>query len=126
MDNKYLFAVVAGVFAFAWFWVGIQPYYAMEGGGISTGFLWTAVVVLALGGGDSEGSDLISVLTSSVTGFIPNFIGLLIAYIVGGSLFSAFAMEGGFDVNFVLSVIADLFASGILIILTVGCLKKSS
>ena len=126
MDNKYLFAVVGGVFLFLWFWVGTQPYYATDAGGISTTFLFTAFLVLALGGGDSDGSDLISALTGSVTGFIPKFIGLVIAYIVGSALYSAVAMEGGFDVNNTIEVVAALFASGIIIILAVACLKKSA
>ncbi len=87
MDNKYLFAIVGGVFLFLWFWVGLQPYYAAEGGGIHTWFLLAAVLVLALGGGDSEGSDLVSVLSGSVKGFIPKFIGLTIAYVVGSAIF---------------------------------------
>ena len=127
MDNKYLFAVVGGVFAFVWFWVGIQDYYAVAGGGaISTPFLWTAVVVLALGGGDSEGSDLISVLTSSVTGFIPKFIGLTIAYIVGSAIYEAVMGGAAFDYMQVVEAVATLFASGLAIILTVACLKKAS
>jgi hypothetical protein len=126
MDNKYLFAVVGGVFLFLWFWVGTQPYYATDGGGITTSFLFTAFLVLALGGGDSDGSDLVSALTGSVTGFIPKFIGLLIAYVVGSALYSAVASEGGFNVNDVVEVVATLFASGIVIILAAACLKKSS
>ncbi len=89
MDNKYLFAAVGGVFLFVWYWVGVQPYYAAESVGIGIFFLFTAFLVLALGGGDSEGSDLISVLTSSVTGFIPKFIGLTIAFIVGSAIYEA-------------------------------------
>ncbi len=111
-----------------WFWVGIQDFYAVEGGGaISTSFLWTAVVVLALGGGDSDGSDLISVLTSSITGFIPKFIGLLIAYIVGSAIYEGVLPAGeAFDYMQVVQAVATLFASGIAIILTVACLKKAS
>ncbi len=126
MDNKYVFAVVAGVFGFVWFWFGIQDYYATDGA-ISTQFLWTAVVVLALGGGDSEGSDLIAVLTSSITGFVPKFIGLLIAYIVGSAIYEGVLPAGdAFDYMEVVKAVGSLFASGIAIILTVACLKKAS
>ncbi len=126
MDNKYVFAVVGGVFAFVWFWVGIQPFYA-DAGGISAPFLWTAVVVLALGGGDSDGSDLISVLTGSVTGFIPKFIGLTIAFIVGSAIYEGVLPAGdAFDYMQVVKAVGTLFASGIAIILTVACLKKAS
>lgn len=127
MDNKYLFAVVGGVFAFVWFWVGVQPFYAADAGGISTPFLWTAVVVLALGGGDSEGSDLISVLTGSITGFIPKFIGLTIAFIVGSAIYEGVLPAGdAFDYMQVVKAVGTLFASGVAIILTVACLKKTS
>lgn len=126
MDNKYLFAVVGGVFLFLWFWVGIQPYYAAEGGGIATVFLFTAFLVLALGGGDSDGSDLVSVLTGSITGFIPKFIGLIIAYVVGTAIFQGVTNLESFDAMAIVENIANLFASGILIILAVACLKKSS
>lgn len=126
MDNKYLFAVVGGVFAFVWFWVGVQPFYAADAGGISVPFLWTAVVVLALGGGDSEGADLIAVLTSSITGFIPTFIGLTIAFIVGSGIYEAVMGGAAFDYMQVVQAVGTLFASGIAIILTVACLKKVS
>ena len=126
MDNKYLFAVVAGVFAFVWFWVGVQPFYAADAGGISAPFLWTAVVVLALGGGDSEGSDLMSVLSGSITVFIPTFIGLTIAFIVGSALFEVVMGEAAFDYMQVVKAVGTLFASGVAIILTVACLKKAS
>lgn len=126
MDNKYLFAVVGGVFAFVWFWVGVQPYYATDGA-ISTPFLWTAVVVLALGGGDSDGSDLISVVTGSITGFIPKFIALLIAYVVGSAIYEGVLPAGdAFDYMQVVKAVGTLFASGATIILTVACLKKAS
>lgn len=126
MDNKYLFAVFGGVFAFVWFWVGVQPYYATDGA-ISTTFLWTAVVVLALGGGDSDGSDLISVVTGSITGFIPKFIALLIAYVVGSAIFEGVVGSGdAYDAMQIVEAVATLFASGATIILTVACLKKAS
>ncbi len=126
MDNKYMFAVVGGVFLFLWFWVGIQPYYAAEGGSIETLFLFTAFLVLALGGGDSEGSDLISVLTSSIKGFIPKFNGLTIAYVVGRGMIEALMSADGFDPMGIVESVAFLFASGVVIILAVACLKKSS
>ena len=126
MDNKYLFAVVGGVFLFLWFWVGIQPYYATEGGGIATLFLFTAFLVLALGGGDSDGSDLVAVLPGSIKGFIPKFIGLTIAYVVGTAIFQGVTNLEAFDAMAIVENIANLFASGILIILAVACLKKSS
>lgn len=125
MDNKYLFAIVGGVFLFLWFWVGLQPYYAAGDGGIETVYLVLAILVLALGGGDSEGSDLVSVLKGSITGFIPNFIGLTIATIVGSGLYNGFVAEGGFDAMVIVNDVGTLFASGILIILTVACLKKT-
>ena len=126
MDNKYVFAVVAGVFAFVWYWVGLQSYYTADGD-ISTLFLWTAVIVLALGGGDSDGSDLISVLTSSITGFVPKFIGLTIAYVVGSAIFEGVMGTGeAYDVMQIVESVANLFASGATIILTVACLKKAS
>ena len=124
MDNKYLFAVVGGVFLFAWFWVGLQPYYATEAGGIGTWYLFAAVLVLALGGGDSEGSDLVSVLSSSVTGYIPKFIGLTIAAIVGSALYNGLVAEA-FDAMEVVNAVATLIASGVVVILTVACLKKA-
>jgi hypothetical protein len=126
MDNKYLFAVVGGVFLFLWFWVGLQPHYAAEGGGIDEVYLFIAVLVLALGGGDSEGKDLISALTGSITGFIPKFIGLTIAVIVGSGLYNGLVAEGGFRAMALVDDVGTLFASGILIILTVACLKKAS
>lgn len=124
MDNKYLFAIVGGVFLFAWFWVGLQPYYAAEGGGIETWYLLVAVLVLALGGGESEGSDLVSVLSSSVTGYISNFIGLAIATVVGSSLFYVI-VAGGFDAMATVRDVATLLASGVTVILAVACLKKA-
>ena len=127
MDNKYVFAVAGGLFAFVWFWVGVQPFYAAEAGGISAVFLWTAVIVLALGGGESDGSDLISVITGSVSGYIPKFIGLTIAFIVGSAVFEAVMGTGdAFDYMQVVNTVATLFASGVAIILTVACLKKSA
>lgn len=125
MDNKYLFAAVGGVFLFVWYWVGVQPYYAAEGGGIGIFFLFTAFLVLALGGGDSEGSDLVSVLTSSIKGFIPKFIGLTIAYVVGRGLIEALMSADGFDPMGIVESVAFLFASGVAIILAVACLKKT-
>ena len=107
MDNKYLFAVVGGVFLFLWFWVGLQPYYAAEGGGIDTVYLFIAVLVLALGGGDSNGSDLISALTGSITGFIPKFIGLTIATIVGS--FSRFQFSRSFPAELHLFLLDGVF-----------------
>lgn len=126
MDNKYLFAVVGGVFLFLWYWTGIQPYYATEGGGIATVFLFTAFLVLALGGGDSDGSDLVSVLTGSIKDFVPKFIGLTIAYVVATAIFQGVTNLESFDAMAIVENIANLFASGILIILAVACLKKSS
>ena len=53
MDNKYLFMIVGGVFLSLWYWVGLQPYYASQG--IISTWVVAAVLVLALGSGDSEG-----------------------------------------------------------------------
>jgi hypothetical protein len=125
MDNKYLFAIVGGVFLFLWFWVGLQPYYAADDGGIKTVYLVLAFLVLALGGGDSEGSDLVSVLSGSITGFIPKFVALTIATIVGSALYNGFVAEGGFNAMVIVKDVGTVFASGILIILTVACLKKA-
>jgi hypothetical protein len=85
-----------------------------------------AILVLALGGGDSEGSDLVSVLTSSITGFIPKFIALAVAYLVARGIYAVFISGAGFNALGLVHPIAVLFASGILIILTVACLKKAS
>lgn len=125
MDNKYLFMVVGGIFSFGWFWVGFQPYYATDGGDISSGYLMTAVLALALGGGNSEGSDLIAVLTSSITGFVSKFIGLLVALVIGRGIYEGLLNPAGYSGQGMLETVAVVFASGILVILTVACLKKT-
>lgn len=124
MDNKYVYAVVGGILLFAWYWVGHQPFYDNEGA-LSTGYIITAILVLALGGGKSDGTDLVSTITGSFTGFVGKLIGLLIAYLVGTLLYVFLVREGGFDIAPFIETVATLAASGILMVLTMSCLKKS-
>ncbi len=48
MTNKIVFMVLAGVFAFLWYWVGTQGYYGAEGGGINDDYLVVTVLTVAL------------------------------------------------------------------------------
>lgn len=48
MANNAIHWVLAGIFLFLWFHVGLQGYYAAEGGGISTGWMLTSVLTVAL------------------------------------------------------------------------------
>lgn len=48
MTNKIVFMVLAGVFAFLWYWVGYRDYYNAEAGGISDGYFFVTALTVAL------------------------------------------------------------------------------
>ena len=127
MSNKYLFMVASGLFLVAWYWVGLMPYYAGENAGLADNYMVNAMLVLILGGGSGEGDDLISAIVGALTGFIPKFIGLGVAVIVARGSWEFLNMSDmGYNSMAIVDSLSALIASGVLIICTMACLKRSS
>lgn len=127
MNNKYLFMVMSGLFLLAWYWVGLMPHYAGEDGGIADNYLVNAILVLMLGGGNGDGDDLISAVIGALTGFVSKFIALGVAIIVARGTYEFLMMgDGGYNAMAIVDSISALAASGVLIICTMACLKRSA
>jgi len=121
MDNKYVFALVGGVFLFLWFYVGNMEYF---GGAFVGGYLFSAVLVMALGGGADGGDDVVSAITGSITGFVGTYVGLLIAVAVA-SIANDFIAQDGFDLDGLIRNLGTVLASGILVSAARACISKS-
>jgi hypothetical protein len=125
MGNRILYMALAGVALFAWSWVGYNPYYATEAGTISTSYLLSAALVLILGSGSGDGDNPVEVIVGSVTGSIPYIISVGAAYVIARGIYEATMNAAGFDAMGVVSSLATVVASGVLISITMACLRNA-
>ena len=127
MNNKYTYMVFGGLFLMAWYYVGYLPFFAQEQGGISPPFMVDAMLILLLVGGKTDGDNLPQVLINSITSSIPKIISLSVALLVARGVWNLIFMgDDGYNWYGIFETQADLFASALLIIPTMACLKKAN
>lgn len=127
MMIKIAYMILTGLFLMTWYYVGYLPFFAPEQGGLSHAYMVDAMLVLMIGGGNAEGANPAAVLLNSITSFIPKFISLSVALIVARGVWDIIVLETySFQIGGIIDVLADLYVSGILIILTMASLKKST
>lgn len=125
MGNRIIYMVLAGLALYAWYWVGHHAYYATEAGGISTGFLLAGVLVLILGSGSGDGDNPVEVVMGSITGSIPHLISVGAAFVVARAVYEALNMTAGYDFMGLVNSLAVVVASGVLISITMACIRNS-
>ena len=126
MNNKYLYMVLGGVFLFAWNWVGHQPHYA-DGANMSDGWWLVAILMLAMGAGNSDGTCAVTTPVNALKGMINTMISLSVAGLVANLMYQLMIKEGGaYNYMGSVSVISTVVASGVLITITASYLKKAS
>ena len=124
MGNRIIYMILAGAGLLGWWWVGMNPYYAMDGG-ISTGYLVAAVLMLVLGSGSGDGDNPVEVVVGAITGSIPNIISVGAAFVISRLIYQLVLSADGFNAMGLVNALATVVASGILISITVACIRNS-
>lgn len=126
MGNKIIYMVLAGVFAFAWFYTGYSDHYAASDGGISAGYFFTTFVALALGAGQSgDAGNPFETIINGLKSFIPAFIAMLVAAVVSRVIYEAGFNDDGFQVSGLVDTLSTTAAASVLIVLVMSCLRKA-
>jgi hypothetical protein len=126
MGNKILYAVLGGVFLFAWFWTGYQEHYATDSGNISNGWwIWTVLTVAVGAGQGGEASNPVNAIIDALKGFIPTIIAFLITGLTTRVIYEAFFNKAGFQVTGIVDTISTVAAASILTLLVLTCVRRS-
>ena len=126
MGNRIIYMVLAGVALYGWFFVGYHTYYATDAGVISTGYLLAAALVLILGSGSGEGDNPVEVVIGAITGSVSHLISVGAAYVIGRGIYEALNMtEAGYNYMGLVHSLAVVVASGVLISITMACIRNS-
>ncbi len=125
MGTRILYIVLAGIALFGWYWVGLHPYYSAETGAVDISYLLAAALVLILGSGSGEGDNPVEVVIGAITGSIPHIISVGATYVVARIIYEAVINATGFDHMGLVHSLAIVAASGVLISITVACIRNS-
>ena len=126
MGNKIIYMVLAGVFGFGWYYTGLSEYYATQAGDIAPGYLFTTLVALALGAGESgDASNPVETIINGLKSFIPAFIAILVAALVSRAIYEVGFNDEGFHVSGLLNTLGITTAASVLIVLVMSCLQKA-
>ncbi|MCK5041431.1 MAG: hypothetical protein KAR62_04020 [Sphingomonadales bacterium] len=126
MGNRIIYMVLAGVALYGWFFVGLHSYYAADVDTISTGYLLAAALVLILGSGSGEGDNPVEVVIGAITGSVSHLISVGAAYVIGRGIYEALNMtEAGYNYMGLVHSLAVVVASGVLISITMACIRNS-
>lgn len=126
MGTKIIYMVLAGVFAFGWFHTGFSPHYANPAGGISAGWLFTTIIAIALGAGNSgDAANPFETILNGLKSFIPAFVALLVAALVSRLIFEIGFNPNGFEISGVLNTLSTVAAASVLTVLALSCLQRA-
>jgi hypothetical protein len=125
MDNKYLYMVLGGVSLFAWYWVGHQPHYA-EGETLSLAYKVAAILALAMGAGNSDGTCAVTTPVNAVKGFINSLVCLTVAFVATNLMYQLLVSADAFNAMLIVNSISTVIASAVLMTVTMSYLKKGA
>ena len=126
MGNKVIYMVLAGVFAFVWWWTGYQDHYATDAGNISPGYWFWAIMTVAMGAGQAGSEDNpVNAIVNALKGCIPMVISFFVAGIVVNLMYQFLIKDGGFAISGVVNTISTIAASSILMVLVLASFRRA-
>ena len=124
MAQKAVSWVLVGVFTYVWWWIGYQWGYLNQPEADWTDvfllFTLISLVVLHRGKAEGGGEGMFDGLVKTVTDFLPNLVWLIVAVIVGDTLFVL--QFGGFAIDGYIQGIVVAVTAGLTTALGVGAI----
>lgn len=126
MVNRVIFMVLAGIFAFLWYWVGYQDFYAGSAGSISDGYLFVTIATVAITGAGAAGTGgLVDVYTAAIRDFVPKLLALIVALLLTRLIYELVINTAGFQAYGLVETLAVTVAAGLLTHLTMTSLRNA-
>lgn len=116
MVQKAVSWVLVGVFAYVWWWIGYMWGYlnnadpAADWSNVFLLFTLISLVVLNRGKSDAAGEGMFDKCIGTVTGFLPNLVWLIVAILVGNTIFG---LQYGI-------IGVDAYIQGVVVAVTAG------
>lgn len=125
MNNKYLYVVMAAVMASIAYYVGMMPYFAVEGG-FSDGWWYAGILAVGLGAGSTGGEDAVSILVEGIKGYIGTMINMAILGAVTNVVITLAVRMAPFDPMAMVNTMATFVVSALMMNLALSYLKKAA
>ena len=127
MAQKGISWVLVGAFTYVWWWIGYQWGYLNDPEADWTDifllFTLLSLVVLRGSKADAEGEGMFDKLVATVTGFLPSLPWLVVAILVGDTIFML--QYGGFSVDGYIQGVVVAIAAGVTTALWVGAINNA-
>ena len=127
MAQKGISWVLVGVFAYVWWWIGYQWGYLnvpeVDWSDVYLLFTLISLVVLRGGKSDAAGEGMFDKLIGTVTGFLPSLPWLILAVLVGDTIFML--QYGGFAVDGYAQAVTVAVGAGVTTALWVGAINNA-
>ena len=126
MGNKVIYIVLAGVFAFVWWWTGYQDHYATDSGQLSPGYWFWAIMTVAMGAGQGGDEDNpVNAIINSLKGSIPMLVSFLGAGAVVNLMYQFLIKDGAFAIMGVVNTLSTVAASSVLMVLVLTAFRRA-
>ena len=126
MGNKIIYMVLAGVFAFFWWWTGYQEHYATEAGNLSPGYWFWAIMTVAMGAGQAGNEDNpINACINALKGCVPMIISFLAAGLVINLMYQFLIKDGAFEISGVIDMFSTVAASSVIMVLVLTAFRRA-
>ncbi|MCH8863406.1 MAG: hypothetical protein IID51_12995 [Proteobacteria bacterium] len=127
MAQKGISWVLVGVFGYAWWWIGYQWAYLnvpeVDWSDVFLLFTLISLVVLRGAKSDAAGEGMFDKLVSTVTGFLPSLPWLVLAILVGNTIFAL--QYAGFAIDSYLQAVIVAVTAGLTTALWVGAINNA-
>ncbi len=127
MAQKGISWVLVGAFTYAWWWIGYQWGYLNdpEADWTDVFLLFTLISLVVLRGSSSgaAGEGMFDKLVATVTGFLPSLPWLVVAILVGNTIFML--QYGGFSADGYIQGVVVAIAAGVTTSLWVGAIANA-
>ena len=127
MAQKGISWVLVGAFGYVWWWIGYQWGYLNdpEADWSDVFLLFTLISLVVLRGAksDAAGEDMFDKLVATVTGFLPNLPWLVLAILVGNTIFAL--QYASFAIDSYFQAITVAVTAGVTTALWVGAIANA-
>lgn len=129
MTQKGISWVLVGVFNYLWWWIGYQwdyinsPVPEVDWSDVYLLFTLISLVLLQRGKSDAAGEGMFGKCIDTVTGFLPNLPWLVVAILVGNTIFAL--QYGLFSIDGYIQAVTVAVTAGVTTALWVGAINNA-